>query len=375
MLFWLFIICLTAISVTICVRPLITPARAGQKATSAQIYKQLLQDIEADIAAGILPESERDEARAEAGRRLLKAQKDTENTKETADSPFGRRAAFGLLAVALPVGALITYALSGAPTFPDQPLEARLNKPADQLSETELVARVERELQKRPSDARGWALIAPVYARAGELQKAQTAYRQALEFGEERADLVGELAEVIVAINEGLVVQSAAELFAREQLLNPDSLRPLAYRALRYEQNGSPREALDQWRGVAQHPAAQSTIWGPTANANIARLEKTLEQNDSLPGPSRDDIAAANELSADDRQAMIKGMVEGLAERLTDEGGSSVEWVRLIQSFMVLNRTDDAKAAVAEARIDLAGDEKGLSEIDHVANQLGLDAK
>ncbi|MCB2133166.1 MAG: c-type cytochrome biogenesis protein CcmI, partial [Rhodobacteraceae bacterium] len=57
------------------------------------------------------------------------------------------------------------------------------------------------------------------------------------------------------------------------------------------------------------------------------------------------DIAAAQEMSADDRQAMIRGMVDGLAQRLAEDPDDLEGWHRLIRARVVLGEGAAAQAA------------------------------
>ncbi|WP_108258339.1 hypothetical protein [Mangrovicoccus ximenensis] len=74
-----------------------------------------------------------------------------------------------------------------------------------------------------------------------------------------------------------------------------------------------------------------------------------------------------------DRQAMIRGMVEGLAGRLADQGGSPEEWARLIGALGVLGETERAQDIYGEARTVFAADPEGLAKVDAAAQQAGLD--
>ena len=62
------------------------------------------------------------------------------------------------------------------------------------------------------------------------------------------------------------------------------------------------------------------------------------------------------DLNPAQRQAMIRGMVERLAERLRRDGSDVEGWLRLVRSYMVLGEPDKARAAVDDARRALAGD-------------------
>ena len=64
----------------------------------------------------------------------------------------------------------------------------------------------------------------------------------------------------------------------------------------------------------------------------------------SAPGPSQQDIQDAAGLSAEDRQAMILGMVENLAEKLNAEPDNPAGWIRLIRSRLVLGQTEQAQS-------------------------------
>ena len=89
-------------------------------------------------------------------------------------------------------------------------------------------------------------------------------------------------------------------------------------------------------------------------------------------GPSQEDIAAARGMSSQDRSAMIVQMVAGLAERLKNEGGSIEEWKRLVRSYIVLGRKQEAVKMLADARGVFAEDPKSLASLDELANSLGL---
>jgi cytochrome c-type biogenesis protein CcmH len=65
-------------------------------------------------------------------------------------------------------------------------------------------------------------------------------------------------------------------------------------------------------------------------------------------------------------------MVDGLAARLKDAGGSAAEWSRLIRSHLVLGDRQAARTALATARERLAQDAAALTQIDALAAELGL---
>jgi cytochrome c-type biogenesis protein CcmH len=80
-------------------------------------------------------------------------------------------------------------------------------------------------------------------------------------------------------------------------------------------------------------------------------------------GPSAADVAVAGEKSAEDRAAMIAGMVDGLEARLMAEGGSAGEWAQLLTALGVLNEPARRAAALARAEAAHAGDPQALAAI------------
>jgi cytochrome c-type biogenesis protein CcmH len=91
------------------------------------------------------------------------------------------------------------------------------------------------------------------------------------------------------------------------------------------------------------------------------------------PGPSAGDIAAANEMSTEQRNTMIKGMVARLAERLKQDGSDVEGWLRLLRAYMVLGDKDLARAAASDARRALASDPDKLRRVDEFVKGLGLE--
>ena len=74
-----------------------------------------------------------------------------------------------------------------------------------------------------------------------------------------------------------------------------------------------------------------------------------------------------------DRMSAIRGMVEGLAARLAQNGQDIEGWLRLVRSYTVLHEPDKARAALLEAKRSLAGDPSAIARIEALARELGLE--
>ena len=93
---------------------------------------------------------------------------------------------------------------------------------------------------------------------------------------------------------------------------------------------------------------------------------------DAAPGPDADAIAAAQDMTPEDRQAMIEGMVAQLGNRLATEGGTVEDWARLISSLATLNRKDEAATIYAEALTKFDGSPSQQSFLREAALNAGL---
>lgn len=72
---------------------------------------------------------------------------------------------------------------------------------------------------------------------------------------------------------------------------------------------------------------------------------------DAPRGPTREEMAAAQDMSPEDRQAMIEGMVEGLATRLEENPDNLEGWFRLAQSYNALGRPEAALDSLRKAEV------------------------
>jgi cytochrome c-type biogenesis protein CcmH len=74
-----------------------------------------------------------------------------------------------------------------------------------------------------------------------------------------------------------------------------------------------------------------------------------------------------------ERAAMIRGMVQRLADRLHADGKDVDGWVRLVRAYAILGDSDKAKDAAADARRALFDQPDQIKRIDDLVKGLGLE--
>ncbi len=390
MLFWILSAVLTAIAaLSILVpltrrRPDLTDPAADKTADSA-VYRQQLEEVDRDLERGLIDPEAAEAARTEIARRLLAADSRVANPASAPNAHGASRAVMVLAIVALPLGAFALYLSIGSPDLPDRPLAARLTAPPEGQSVNELIARVERHLADNPQDGQGWSVLAPVYMRVGNPRAAANAYANALRILGSSTKLETDFGEALTMANEGIVTADARAAFERAVSLDGSAVKPRFFIALALGQEGKTNEAIAAWSGLLDGadpaepwvPAAQAELAKLGGNSLLARLGKPSGADTAgagaLPAPSAGEVAAAQQMSATDRNAMIAGMVQGLAERLEADGGSVEEWVRLIRAYSVMGNKEKAADAVTRAKAAYADDTAALGQINEIAEKAGIE--
>ncbi|WP_427025911.1 c-type cytochrome biogenesis protein CcmI [Aureimonas ureilytica] len=380
-MFWLVAALMTLVATIATVRPLLRGKPASVEPRSrhdAEVYRAQLAELEADRARGAIGEPDAATARAEIARRLLKA----ESASQAATSSGQGRAAIvaGLfVALLLPAATFLFYDRAGSPELGDLPLASRESEPAPTGEIGNMLAAVERRLAEKPDDGTGWSVVAPVYLRMGEPDKAVAAYRNALRLTPPTADMRVGLGEALVQQAHGQITDEAREAFRSALALDANSYAARFYLALDLSQAGRYAEARDAWSAlVASSPA--DAPWLGLARSALADAQAQLgapvpaiaSAAPEAPGPSAADMAAAETLSADDRRAMIEGMVSQLAGKLQAAPEDAEGWRRLMRSYVVLGRRDEAAAAGRQALGTFSPETAEGKNILAFAQSLGL---
>jgi cytochrome c-type biogenesis protein CcmH len=375
MVFSLVLVLMTVVAVFAVLWPLSRKASRLAGGSDLAVYRDQLEEIERDRANGLIHDSEAAAARAEVSRRLIAAGEQHANHSESGEptaagaETWWRRAVAVAVLVSVPIGAGAIYLALGSPTLSDQPLAERLAAVHGGRSIDSLVAQVETHLQTHPDDGRGWEVIAPVYLRLGRADDAVAARRNALRLNGETAEREAALGEALVVAANGVVTADAKAAFDKALALDAKHVEARYFVGLAAEQDGDRTRAAGIWRELLAE-APPDAPWTSFIRAAVDRVEGNAVRP---PGPSEEQVAASAQLDTQDRNAMIRGMVQRLSERLHQDGSDIEGWLRLIRSHVVLGEPDKARAAVADARRALAGDESKLKRLEEFAKELGIE--
>lgn len=363
------------ISVYIISRPIVAARDVdiGAGAKDLKLYKDQLAEVEGDLARGVLSSEDADAARLEISRRILAADKRAQNETAGKNAPkSANKTLVGVIAVLIAGTGLGVYAGLGNPDMPDRPLaarlaamkEARANRPTQIEMEqrvgdvdiavapdyVKLVEKLREAVAKNPTDVEGLRLLALHEFRLGRYSASRVAQGKIMELIGDKATAKdhSDYAEVMIVAANGYVSPQAEQALGTTLKADPSDGRARYYSGLALIQNGRADVAHRLWSGLlAEGP--DDAPWIPLIKSQINEVARAAGITPA-PGPDASQVEAASDMSDADRNEMIRGMVNGLGERLATEGGTATEWARLIRALGVLGETGRASAIWKEAQ-------------------------
>ena len=278
----------------------------------------------------------------------------------------------GLAIASLVMAASLSiYLVLGRADLPARPLSERGPEIAAALKQAEAAAgtrdsaltQARAAAAETPSDVGAWLRLAMAAAASEDRQTEMAALQQAEELTNGDPSIRAMRAEAMARAADGQVTVPARQLIAEILAVNPAEPRALFLSGLAAYQDEDYASAVAIWQRL-QASSAPNAPWMPLLAENIADAARaggiSLEDGSrsvmAPPGPDRADIAAAAEMSDEDRQAMIESMVEGLAARLAEDPSDAPGWQRLARAYEVLGRPRDAQVALIGAADAAPGD-------------------
>jgi len=349
--FWMMAGFLILVALAALLRPLIwrTGRGADEGAAAVAMFRRQLADIDTELAQGRLVSDEAAATRTEITRRML-ASADRERGEAAAANPaeisWRIAAAVGVAGI-LPAAAIAVYFAVGAPAAINLPTAASTAaRPHDATELAAAADQLKARLEREPDHPEGWVLLGRTLATLQRFDEADDAYRRAISLKPDQPQLHAELGEVLV-LEAGGTVTPAAEAEFGKSGNDPRARFYGAEADLQRGDNGAAKTALQALLADAPVDAP----WRKIVAARLAEIAPGEPQAGAKTpaGPTAKDIAAAQSMSPEERQAMIRGMVERLAARLDQNPEDKEGWARLAHAYDVLGETEKAQAARARA--------------------------
>lgn len=381
MTLWIVLTSLVAVCAVVLTVPLVRrwQTQDDPEAETLIALRDQLADIGAQERGGVVGAGEADALRTEVKRRILvEGPARTAPARPLGTGALGRIAAGTAIAVAL--GGTLLYAKLGSPGVPDAGTvapQADANTPAGssvaattapqpdaQPDMGQLVAKIEARTRANPGDAQAWRMLGLARYAMQQYRPAADAYARAATLAPGRADVQSGLGEALALADDGTVTPTAQAAFRRALVADPADPRARFYLGVARDQAGDRKGAIDAWVALL-NSAPPGAPWLPQVRQTLARvaeqahIDLTGRLKDAVPppapppegapAPSPDQVAAVQTMAPRDQQAMIKGMVARLADRLKTNPQDAQGWLRLIRARMVLGDATGAARARSDA--------------------------
>jgi cytochrome c-type biogenesis protein CcmH len=404
----------------------------AESAGDVEVYRDQLKEVDNEQQQGLIDDVQAEAARLEIKKRVLAADK---IERPVVPILSGGERSFAMICVTgiVVLGSVGLYAATGNPDLPStrssgaiqqasaaftrdstpaRPVAAMQTFASENQGQPtsqpdlppvdEMIRRLAARLLQNPKDVQGWRTLGWSYLNLGRFSEASEAYAKAIELSPGDTEIRSARIEALVRSADGVVTTDAKSAIEDTLKIDPKNAHARFFKGLEKEQEGDKTSALTEWREVLRD-ADPNDSWVPDLKNRISELERvlgtdaaarttgaakpavaggSLETSRAARGspmapaiekePSPQDVKAAETMAPADRSAMIRGMVDRLANRLEKSPRDADGWIKLMQSRVVLGETELAKQALAHAMEAFTDDTQQRDRIVAAAQQLGL---
>ncbi len=345
--------------------PLLRTKRHGgdRKAHDITVYRAQLAEIDEELARGALTEAEAGSARLEIQRRLLRADAaaDDKAGMVSRQSVIAGSIVVLLLVPVLGGGIYLSIGRPEATQVDRAAMQQRAAQEAQIRADTErMIAQLRERLAADPNRADGWLLLGRSLLAIDRAAEAVPALDRVIALQPDDVEAYALRAEAQTLAADGSVTPAAQRDFRAVLEREPQHPGARYYLGLARLQEGDTRGAYDDWYALAADSPADAP-WLDVVQARLRELAPRLgialaqavpapkPPVQATPGPSREQMEAAQQMSAEDRNAMVRGMVERLAARLQENPNDADGWLRLARAREVLGEAEASREALRRA--------------------------
>lgn len=360
---WIILALIAAVVLVLLLYPLLKSddTNVSRNLGGLEVYKHQLQEMDADVARGALSAVEAESLKLEIQRRMLRLSKETPAALK---SNINRLPLLAItLLVAIPASSFALYSYLGTPDLGSKPFASRnIAQEKDAMAGQDLGMLVERlsdKLQEAPDNLDGWILLARTLSRMGRYEEAANTYLQATKIDADDADLYVGAGENFYFLSNGVMTEAAVNAFEGAYSKDPQHPGARYYLAVRDAQSGDEQKALQNLIELFKESDASA----PFMQIVRGRIQEMAEKTGTdvaavlaakplvtapAAGPSSEEVQAAEGMSKEDRQDMIRTMVGRLATRM-EEAPEFDGLMRLGQVYGTLGQFENSADAYGRA--------------------------
>ncbi|MEM9970777.1 MAG: c-type cytochrome biogenesis protein CcmI, partial [Pseudomonadota bacterium] len=257
-----------------------------------------------------------------------------------------------------------------------QAAAARPPPPTPDARTAEIATRLRGAMAENPNDLTGLDFLARTESQLGNFAAARAAHERIVAVKGDAATTEDRLAlfQAMTFAAGGYISPEAEEVLGTIIAAEPTNLTARYFQGVLELQSGRPDRVFPIWRrllDVAPPEAPYRAIILRDLPAIAAAAGVRYEPPEGT-GPTVADMIAAEDLTEDERNAMVQSMVAGLADRLEAFGGPPEDWARLVTSLGVIGDLARARFYADAAEAAYADDPAALAIIAEARARAGV---
>ena len=229
-------------------RPFIFPPKVeatSRRQMNAAIYREELDKLELERAAGSINDADYKIAHAEMRQRLFQ---DTNEEDDRSVMGSSKMTVIGLCLFITVLSAGFYFSLGDATRI----AEKNTQQPMTQDGVEKMVAQFAAKMEQDPTNLQGWVMLARSYRILGRNAEAAKAYERAGNFIDSDPQLLADYADVLASNANGSFVGKPLKLINQALKLDPNNLMALWLSGTASYAAGNYKAAVQTWEKLAQ---------------------------------------------------------------------------------------------------------------------------
>lgn len=277
MVFGAAVIILIVVALLVLVWPVLRMGKRSATATRSEVnlsvYRDQLRELDAELASGMLDETQYRSAKNDLEGRMLE---DAGTTEAATRLTAGNRGLIIAVAIAVPILAVALYFVLGTPSGlePNQAAAPQTEGAEHSVTQEQIeamVGKLAQKLESRPSDIEGWVMLARSYTALKRYADASKAYEHVVKISPKDVRLLVDYADVLAMSNKTL--QGEPEKIILKALKeDPNNIKGLMLAGSAAYERKDYRLAVKWWEKIlGLVPPGSPDSASVVANVNEAR--------------------------------------------------------------------------------------------------------
>jgi cytochrome c-type biogenesis protein CcmH len=224
-------------------------AEAGSGAASnTAIYKEQLTELDSELRAGTIGQTQWSSSRSEIERRALDEAAESAPAADVRRSPV----AATVIGIFVPVAAIALYAFLGNPQAlsPESVSSAASQQAITPAQIDAMVAKLAEHLKSHPEDTEGWVMLARSYAVLNRFEDAVAAYAKAAEQRPADAQILADYADTLAMARGRKLAGEPEALIKRALKADGNNIKALALAGTIAYEKRDYRSAITHWQKI-----------------------------------------------------------------------------------------------------------------------------